>query len=155
MLHKWGVRQGCILSSLLFNVYSEQILKMALDNTKKKGILINWERLNNIGYVNDIVVFADSLENLQHWPHRSQKSLQQIEIKQQKLEAIFIKMINVFKSRNLPNIKNLLLLLLCVPSPSLWSWSADINRSIYEENGGFRDVVLQTHTTNVLHQSSY
>lgn len=59
-----GVRQGCILSPMLFNVYSERIFKQALEEYDE-GILINGERLNNIRYADDAVVFADSMEGLQ------------------------------------------------------------------------------------------
>lgn len=59
-----GVRQGCILSPMLFNVYSENIFKQALDEYDE-GILINGERINNIRYADDAIIFADSLEGLQ------------------------------------------------------------------------------------------
>lgn len=59
-----GVRQGCILSPLLFNLYSEQIFKEALEELDA-GILVNGERLNNLRYADDTVAFADSPEALQ------------------------------------------------------------------------------------------
>lgn len=59
-----GVRQGCIMSPILFNLYSEQIFKEALDELDA-GILVNEDRLNNIRYADDTVVFADSPEALQ------------------------------------------------------------------------------------------
>ncbi|KAL1446308.1 hypothetical protein WDU94_012325 [Cyamophila willieti] len=60
---KRGVRQGCILSPLIFNIYSEQIFKEALEE-EEDGILINGERINNIRYADDTIVFADSQEGL-------------------------------------------------------------------------------------------
>lgn len=50
---EWGmsiqrdVRQGCVFSPLLFNLYSAEIFTQALKNCEK-GIKINRERLNNI-----------------------------------------------------------------------------------------------------------
>lgn len=49
---KRGVRQGCVRSSLLFNVYSECIFREALDELLE-GIVINREHLNNVRYTVD------------------------------------------------------------------------------------------------------
>ena len=59
-----GVRQGCVLSPLLFNLYSEEIFKEALDDIEL-GVSVNGQRLNNIRYADDTVVFADNIEGLQ------------------------------------------------------------------------------------------
>lgn len=55
------VRQRCILSPMIFSV---GIFKQTLDECDE-GILINGERLNNIRYADDAVLFADNLEGLQ------------------------------------------------------------------------------------------
>ena len=68
-----GVRQGCILPPLLFNIYSEGIFREALDECDV-GISLNGKRINNIRYADDAVIFADSLEGLQQLRNRVTES---------------------------------------------------------------------------------
>ena len=55
---KQGVRQGCILSLILFNMYSEEVINRALES--EKGIVINGKRLTNIHYADDTAILASS-----------------------------------------------------------------------------------------------
>ena len=58
-----SVRQGCVLSPTLFNIYSEKIFQKALEGFPK-GIKMNGESINNIRYADDTVILASSLEDL-------------------------------------------------------------------------------------------
>lgn len=66
---KRGVRQGCILSPLLFNAYSEEILKKALEE-ETAGIKINGIPVNNIRYADDTIIIAENIDDLQRLMNR-------------------------------------------------------------------------------------
>ena len=59
---KRGVRQGCVLSPSLFNVYTENIFKELQD---LPGIKLFGEFINNLRYADDTVLLAESEEELQ------------------------------------------------------------------------------------------
>ena len=57
-----GVLQGCVLSPLLFNIFLEIIIAMALDGTDA-GVVIGGELLTNLRFADDISVLADNVDN--------------------------------------------------------------------------------------------
>ena len=55
---KKGVRQGCILSPILFNLYSECLIKEAID--EEAGVAINGININNIRFADDTAILAEN-----------------------------------------------------------------------------------------------
>ena len=59
-----GIRQGSILSPCLFNLCSEHIMRNAGLDESQAGIKIAERNTNNLRYVDDITVMAESEEKL-------------------------------------------------------------------------------------------
>ena len=58
------VRQGCILSACLFNLYAEYIMRNAGLEEAQAGIMIAGRNLNNLRYADDTTLMAESEEEL-------------------------------------------------------------------------------------------
>ena len=59
-----GIRQGCILSPCLFNLYAEYILRNAGLEEAQAGIKIAGRNINNLRYADDTIFMAESEEEL-------------------------------------------------------------------------------------------
>ena len=59
-----GVRQGCILSSCLFNLYAEHIMRNAGLEEAQAVIKIAGRSINNLRYADDTTLIAESEEEL-------------------------------------------------------------------------------------------
>ena len=59
-----GVRQGCILSPCLFNLYAEHITRNAGLEDAQAGIKIAGRNINNLRYADDTTLMAESEEEL-------------------------------------------------------------------------------------------
>ena len=59
-----GVRQGCILSPCLFNLYAEYIMRNPGLEEAQAGIKIAGRNINNLRYADDTTLVAESEEEL-------------------------------------------------------------------------------------------
>ena len=59
-----GVRQGCILSPYLFNLYAEYIMRNSGLEEAQAGIKIARRNINNLRYADDTTLIAESEEEL-------------------------------------------------------------------------------------------
>ena len=59
-----GVRQGCILSPCLFNLYAEYIMRNAGLEEAQAGTKIDGRNINNLRYADDTTLMAESEEEL-------------------------------------------------------------------------------------------
>ena len=61
-----GVRQGCILSPRLFNLYAENIMRNAGLEEAQARIKIARRNINNLRYADDTILMAESEEELKN-----------------------------------------------------------------------------------------
>ena len=59
-----GVRQSCILSPCLFNLYAEYIMRNARLDEAQAGFKIVGRNINNLRYADDTTLTAESKEEL-------------------------------------------------------------------------------------------
>ena len=57
-----GVRQGCILSPCLFNLYAEYIMRNSGLDAAQAGIMIAGRNINNLRYADDMTLMTESEE---------------------------------------------------------------------------------------------
>ena len=87
---KKGVRQGCLLSPCLFNLYGEHIMRNAGLDELQVGIKIGGRNINNLRYTDDTTLMAESKEELKSLLMRVKKSERaslRLNIKQAKIMA--------------------------------------------------------------------
>ena len=76
-----GVRQGCILSPCLFNLYAEYIMRNAGLEEAKAGIMIARRNINNLRYADDTTLRAESEEELKSLLMRVKEESEKIGLK--------------------------------------------------------------------------
>ena len=68
-----GVRQGCILSPLLFNIYAENVMREALEEWES-GISVVGRMVTNLRYANDTTLLAGTKELVERVRRASEKA---------------------------------------------------------------------------------
>ena len=76
-----GIQQGCILSPCLFKLYAEYIRWNARLNESQAGIKISRRNINNLRYVDNTILMAESEEELKNFLMRLKKESEKISLK--------------------------------------------------------------------------
>lgn len=72
-----GMRQGCILSPVLFNIYGEWIIRRATDEWKG-GIAVGGRKLCNLRYADDTTLLATTEEELTELVNRVEEASNEV-----------------------------------------------------------------------------
>ena len=76
-----GVRQGYILSSCLFNLYAEYIIRNAGLQEAQAGIKIAGRNINKLRYADDTTVMSESEEELKSLLMKVKEESEKAELK--------------------------------------------------------------------------
>ena len=77
-----GVRQGCVLSPCLFNLYAQYIMRNAGLEEAQAGIKIAGRNLNNLRYAGDTTLMAESEEELKSLLMKVKEKSEKVDLKQ-------------------------------------------------------------------------
>ena len=76
-----GVCQGCVLSSCLFNLYAEYIMRNVGLDEAQAGIKIARRNINNLGYVDDTTLMAELEEELKSFLMKVKEESEKVGLK--------------------------------------------------------------------------
>ena len=74
-----GVRQGCSVSPLLFNIFIESAIKTFKERTK--GVKVNGRQIHSMRFANDIAIVAESERDLSNMLTNLSIALEQVQLK--------------------------------------------------------------------------
>src|SRR6267154_231547 len=94
-----GVRQGCVISPFLFNLYSEFMIKEAMENVE--GIKFNEVNITDLRYADDAVLVADKRKKMKNMINRLNKTCKEYGMK------INVKKTKVMKMNKTENLKGM------------------------------------------------
>ena len=75
------VRQGCVLSPCLFNLYREYIMRNAGLDEAHAGIKITGRNINNLRYADDTTLMAENKEELKNLLIKVQEDSEKADLK--------------------------------------------------------------------------
>ena len=78
-----GIRQGCILSPCLFNLYAEYIMRNARLDEAQAGIKIARRNINNLRYADDTTLMVEREEELKSLLMKVKKENEKVGLKLQ------------------------------------------------------------------------
>ena len=76
-----GVRQGCILSPCLFNLYAEYIMRNTGLKEAQAGIKLTGRNINNLRYADDTTLMAESEEGLKSFLMKVKEESEKVGLK--------------------------------------------------------------------------
>ena len=72
------VKQGCIISPYLFNLYGERIMRFALDSNNGE-ISIGGETVNDLRYADDTTAISETVRDMKHMIEKIRLESEKIE----------------------------------------------------------------------------
>ena len=82
-----GVRQGCILSPWLFNLYTEHIMRNARLDEAQARIKIAGRNINNLRYADDTTLMGESEEELKSLLMKVKEESEKLKLNIRKLRS--------------------------------------------------------------------
>ena len=76
-----GVRQDCILSSCLYNLYAEYIMWNGRLDEEQPGINIAGRNINNLRYADDTILMVESKEELKSLLMKVKEESEKVDLK--------------------------------------------------------------------------